>query len=366
MIKEIKILSNELQVTFDNKMHDNFPNIWLRDHAKDDLNWDARSNQRKTYTAKTDPNIQIKNAEVTDGGKSVKILWSDFKTPITYSSDFLSNNLINKDLNYNPINLWKSDEVKNEVFVTYEDAINEKKFKNFLNKLYKYGFCVIQNCEKNINSVEKIANKIGYVRQSIFGGLWSFESDENMADSAYTQEELRPHTDSTYSNDAPGLQLLLCRHYNAEGGHSIMVDGFKIAEDIKNQNNEIYQILTSVDVTGEYKGDGVALRASRPILKLDKNKNLVQVSFNNYDRAPFRLQNNEMIQFYEALKEFDIMANSDDYQWKRVLKPGELLIFNNWRVLHGRSLFKGSRKMSGCYINKEDFDSCCRMNKIIF
>ena len=76
--------------------------------------------------------------------------------------------------------------------------------------------------------------------------------------------------------------------------------------------------------------------------------------------------NNEMIQFYEALKEFDIMANSDDYQWKRVLKPGELLIFNNWRVLHGRSLFKGSRKMSGCYINKEDFDSCCRMNKIIF
>ena len=73
-----------------------------------------------------------------------------------------------------------------------------------------------------------------------------------------------------------------------------------------------------------------------------------------------------MIKFYEALKEFDIMANSDDYQWKRVLKPGELLIFNNWRVLHGRSLFKGSRKMSGCYINKEDFDSCCRMNKIIF
>ena len=29
------------------------------------------------------------------------------------------------------------------------------------------------------------------------------------ADSSYTQEELRPHTDATYSNDAPGLQLLL-------------------------------------------------------------------------------------------------------------------------------------------------------------
>ena len=38
----------------------------------------------------------------------------------------------------------------------------------------------------------------------------SFESNNDMADSAYTQDELRPHTDSTYSNDAPGLQLLLC------------------------------------------------------------------------------------------------------------------------------------------------------------
>ena len=56
-----------------------------------------------------------------------------------------------------------------------------------------------------------------------------------MADSAYTQEELRPHTDSTYSNDAPGLQLLLCCEYDAVGGDSIMVDGFKIAEAIKKE-----------------------------------------------------------------------------------------------------------------------------------
>ena len=68
-------------------------------------------------------------------------------------------------------------------------------FKNFLKSLHTYGFLVIRNCETNLKCVEKIANKIGYVRNSIFGGLWSFESDENKADSAYTQEELRPHTD---------------------------------------------------------------------------------------------------------------------------------------------------------------------------
>ena len=33
--------------------------------------------------------------------------------------------------------------------------------------------------------------------------------------------------------------------------------------------------------------------------------------------------------------------------------------------LHGRGSFEGVRKMSGCYINKEDFDSTCIINGII-
>jgi len=117
-----------------------------------------------------------------------------------------------------------------------------------LKNLHAYGFSVIKNCETNLKSVETIANKIGYVRNSIFGGLWSFESDENKADSAYTQEELRPHTDSTYSNDAPGLQLLLCCEYNARGGESIMVDGLKIAETIKKENQPMYELMTKINV----------------------------------------------------------------------------------------------------------------------
>ena len=183
-------------------------------------------------------------------------------------------------------------------------------------------------------------------------------------DSAYTQEELRPHTDSTYSNDAPGLQLLLCCEYDAVGGDSIMVDGFKIAETIKKESKDIYNTLSKIEVPGNYIGDGVYLEAKRPIFRHDKNEEILQVSFNNYDRAPFRVDNESTLKFYEGIKKFDILANSEDYQWRYILKPGDLLIFNNWRILHGRGSFNGTRKMKGCYINKEDFDSCCKMNAL--
>ena len=365
MIKNIKILPDKINILFSNNKEDNFLNIWLRDHAKDEDSWDHRSNQRKIFTAKLDPKLHIKKAILKDNGKSVDILWSDLKKPINYTSNFFLENSNKSQKINNNIQIWDKKDIGEEIYTDFQNTITNDGFKEFLEKLYKFGFVVIQNCKTEMSSVEKIANKIGYVRESIFGGLWSFESNNDMADSAYTQDELRPHTDSTYSNDAPGLQLLLCCHYEATGGESIMVDGFKIAEKIYKENRDLYTLLSEIEVTGQYIGDGVFLEAKRPIFKLNSNKELVQVSFNNYDRAAFRMDDEKTLKFYDAIREFDLIANNREYQWRHILKPGELLIFNNWRILHGRGSFKGDRKMSGCYINKEDFDSSCRMNKVI-
>lgn len=365
MIKNIKILPDKINILFSNNKEDNFLNIWLRDHARDEDSWDHRSNQRKIFTAKLDPKLHIKKAILKDNGKSVDILWSDLKKPINYSSNFFLENSNKSQKINNNIKIWDKKDIGEEIYTDFQNTITNDGFKEFLEKLYKFGFVVIQNCKTEMSSVEKIAKKIGYVRESIFGGLWSFESNNDMADSAYTQDELRPHTDSTYSNDAPGLQLLLCCHYEATGGESIMVDGFKIAEKIYKENRDLYTLLSEIEVTGQYIGDGVFLEAKRPIFKLNSNKELVQVSFNNYDRAAFRMDDEKTLKFYDAIREFDLIANNREYQWRHILKPGELLIFNNWRILHGRGSFKGDRKMSGCYINKEDFDSSCRMNKVI-
>ena len=364
MIKNIKILSNQLHIFFDDENYENFPNIWLRDHAKDETNWDSRTSQRKTFTALLDSKLYIKKAEIIEQGKYINVLWSDMDKPVKYSYNFLIKNSLSYKSEKNKVKLWLKNEINEDIFIDFENVISKQGFKFFLKNLYDIGFCVIKNCKTQIETVESIANKIGYVRNSIFGGLWNFESNEDMADSAYTQDELRPHTDSTYSNDAPGLQLLLCCDYNATGGDSIMVDGFKIAEVIKNDDKEIFDILSNIEVPGKYVGDGVILEAKRPIFKLNSNKELIQVSFNNYDRTEFRIENKLMIKFYKAIKKFDSLANSPEFQWRHTLKSGELLIFNNWRVLHGRGSFKGKRKMAGCYINMEDFESACKINNL--
>ena len=365
MIKNFKLLNNKTSFLFDDNYSETFPNIWLRDHIKNKENWDFKTNQRTTFTAKLDINIKIKKAKILEGGKFIEILWSNEKKPIKYSYNFLKSNSLRKQKKNNDVKYWKNKDIKKQIFTNYEEVKTKSGFKNLLKKINKYGFAVIKNCSKDLKSVETIAKKIGYVRNSIFGGLWTFESDNKKADSAYSNQELRPHTDSTYSNDAPGLQLLLCCKYVANGGDSIMVDGFKLANDIKKNNKRHFRTLSTTKVKGSYIGDGVKLEAERPIILLNKKNNYEQISFNNYDRAPFRASNQKTMNFYKAIKVFDTLANDKKYQWRYILKPGELLIFNNWRVMHGRGAFSGIRKMAGCYINKEDFDSCCRMNNII-
>ena len=364
MIKNFKIKKNNVQIFFVNGQSKIYPNIWLRDHIKNSENWDFRTNQRKTFTANLKPDLRAVEGKILENGKHLSIIWSDSLYPAKYSYNFLLNKEEKKQKDKN-IKPWVARDIKNQIYINFNKIDEKKIFINLLKNLHRYGFAVIKNCEPSLKSVNKIANKIGYVRNSIFGGLWKFESDNKKADSAYSQDELRPHTDSTYSNDAPGLQLLLCCKYKAKGGASIMVDGLSIARELKKNYQKIYKTLTEVKVKGKYLGDGVDLEAERPVFRLNSNKEIVQVSFNNYDRAPFNLPYKSTLKFYKAIKKFDQLANSKKYQWRHILRPGELLIFNNWRIMHGRGSFNGKRKMAGCYINKEDFDSCCRMNGII-
>jgi trimethyllysine dioxygenase len=38
-----------------------------------------------------------------------------------------------------------------------------------------------------------------------------------------------------------------------------------------------------------------------------------------------------------------------------------VLLFDNWRVLHGRAAYQGARRLCGTYLNREDFESRLRL-----
>ncbi len=209
-------------------------------------------------------------------------------------------------------------------------------------------------------AVTELADRIGYVRSSVFGSTWELASDVAGHDSSYSQTYLAPHTDGTYCHDAPGLQMFCCLERSGTGGESILVDGFAVAEALRSQYPDDFALLATVEVPAHYIEPGVELRASRPAIVVDRAGAVRQISMNNYDRSPMWLPPDQMRAFYRAYGRLHDLAN-DRSRWLTIgLSPGDVLINDNWRILHGRLGYSGSRRLIGCYLNREDFESRLR------
>jgi trimethyllysine dioxygenase len=186
-----------------------------------------------------------------------------------------------------------------------------------------------------------------------------------MKDMAYTSLALGAHTDNTYFTDPAGLQMFhLLSHTEGTGGASLLVDGFNAAHRLRQESPESWNILSKVPILWHASGnEGITITPSHrfPVLNMNNNINnsssqgiegLLQIRWNNDDRGLVPMGENDTVsvaKWYEAARKFDEILKGENMQYWAQLKPGRPLIFDNWRVLHGRSAFSGKRRICGGY-----------------
>jgi len=92
---------------------------------------------------------------------------------------------------------------------------------------------------------------------------------------------------------------------------------------------------------------------------------LYQIRYNNDDRSTLsQLTSEEIELFYDSLRKWnEILVDKENEYWIQ-LGPGRVLIFDNWRVLHGRAGFTGHRRLIGAYLNWDDYRSKLKISCI--
>ncbi|KAF3770988.1 Clavaminate synthase-like protein [Cryphonectria parasitica EP155] len=192
------------------------------------------------------------------------------------------------------------------------------------------------------------------------------------ADTAYTNIALPAHTDTTYFTDPAGLQAFHMLSHTAlegsppTGGESLLVDGFHAAEIMRKEHKHEFQVLKTCSVPWHASGNqgvtitpGVQECVIRSYATPKAESPIYRIKWNNDDRGVMRLTQNtrNVAAWYGAARKFnDILKRTSSEYWFQ-LKPGRTLIFDNYRVLHGRSAFTGLRRMCGGYISRDDFVS---------
>lgn len=333
---------------------------WLRDHGEDPESFAADNRQRLVDTFAIPADLRGTATELSDAeaGAVVQIEWSHDLRPTWVSVATLRQVASLDDTELSPT-LWDSATAPDPTPHTVADLLSDDDvLRDWLDGVERYGFATLTGFEGELAEAEVLARRIAYPRHTIFGSMWPLSSElRDHDDSAYSQTFLAPHTDGTYCHDAPGLQMFCCVDRDGDGGESILVDGFAVAEKLRRERPELFATLAAVLVPAHYIETGIELRASHPTIRLDRAGRVRQVSFNNYDRSPFRLPQNEMDEFYEAYGEWNRLVNDPANQILIRLDSGDVLLFDNWRTLHGRAAYTGSRFFVGCYHNREDFES---------
>ncbi|MCZ4283067.1 trimethyllysine dioxygenase [Kiloniella laminariae] len=361
----VRTTDNYLEIQWkDDVKPSRYPYFWLRDHCHALHSMNQETNQRQVDTFSLPVDLKAVEAKLSEDGSTVSIRWEKEEQKSIYPASFLremaTTGLAKSD---HPSSLWTADEIAGHLpTVSYDDVMaGDEGLKSWVELIDYYGFAIVDNTPATPEATEALARRITYIRETIFGGFWDFTANQAFADSAYSTVEIGPHTDGTYSVDSPGYQMFHCLEFDGTGGESIFVDGFRVAEEIRTRDPKAFDTLTSVPVPAQYLGDGVHLRAEHPIIGLGRDGTLQQIAYNNYDRAPFRLEDDQQDDFYRGLRLFNELINDRCFQLRFGLRPGTVVLFDNWRVMHARDAYQGHRRLCGAYLNKEDFLSKLRV-----
>jgi gamma-butyrobetaine dioxygenase len=229
--------------------------------------------------------------------------------------------------------------------------------RDWLAKLARYGFAKLEAGPVEDRALFKVVDLFGHVRETNYGRHFEVRTKVNPTNLAFTGLGLQAHTDNPYRDPVPTVQVLYCLESSAAGGENMVVDGFRAAERLGEENPEWFDMLVSYCARFEYAGEeGVVLRSRRPMIELAPDGELIAMRFNNRSFAavtdvPF----DKMETYYAAYRRLGEIIDDPAMEVSFRLEPGESFVVDNTRVLHARKAYSGTGKrwLQGCYADKD-------------
>ncbi|KFZ16007.1 hypothetical protein V501_02438 [Pseudogymnoascus sp. VKM F-4519 (FW-2642)] len=359
--------------------------LWLRDACSCPLCVDPSTRQKVFETPKIPATISYKSVTESKDGKSISVTWNNDipgygpEHTSTYEKKELerydNNPVAVESLQANEADtykIWNRDQVSEKIqFIDYNKSMeDDKTLFEVLKQLRLYGLVFIKNVPGE-NGPAAMGKRIGRLRDTFYGETWDVKSVPQAKNVAYTHQFLGFHMDLLYMADPPGFQLLHCIKNSCEGGESMFTDAFYAVNQLQSSYPAETSVLAEFPVNYHYKNAGEHYRHSHPTVEYDTTAHstnatrpLKYVNYSPPFQGPFNLTNGtsdttslaRLSAYHEMAGKFQEITEREENIYKYKMKEGEMVIFNNRRVLHARTAFdvsSGERWLKGGYIDTD-------------
>lgn len=187
-----------------------------------------------------------------------------------------------------------------------------------------------------------------------FGAIEDLRPDNttnsNTDQLGYTNAAIDLHTDQPFLEEPPRLQLLQSIRPADAGGENYVVDGLAAARHLASVDRRAYDLLTTVPVRFHRKQKAFESLVVAPILAFSQAGFRIRYSYFTMD--PYDRPFDEMEDWYRAYDRFAELVRHPAYQLRFGLGAGDFLLYDNHRMLHARTAFRGGRWVRGIYFDR--------------
>lgn len=357
----VRVQPNEktVTVTWDDDVHADLHWLWLRDNCACRACRHPQTRERLFELIRLQRPAQDARAAVTPEG-ALRVEWPENGGVHVslFDPGWLRQHTEGMDTDEAPEPvLWTASLNGRLPTLRHEDLMGSGNgLRHWLNALVAYGCALTTDGPAAQGEVMRVADHVGWPRQTNFGRHFDVVSHPDPNNAAYTSLPLEPHVDLPNWERPPDFQLLYCLSNSAEGGASRLTDGFAVAETLRREDPEAFDTLASNPIEFRFQDEATDIRCRAPILELDADGRLKCIRFNNWIRGAVDLPVERLDGFYRAYTRFWRMLRDPAYMIRFSLQPGQMIAFDNLRVLHGRDAFmpgSGQRQLQGVYLDRD-------------
>ena len=176
---------------------------------------------------------------------------------------------------------------------------------------------------------------------------------------AHTSLELPPHNDFASYTWPPSVQALHMLANECEGGKSIIVDGYAVLRDLRDDCSEYFDILSTFSVPFREFDEENETYANEPIIRLNTSNEVIGFRYSNQLMQMIDPHRENVDLFYKAYHELCMRINDKKYKSTFRLETGNILLVSAHRVLHGREEFNpnGKRHLQDAYYELDNIEN---------
>ena len=351
-------------------MRADFHRAWLR-HSPGHPDSHRPAGPKGRFGAHT-PGTDILQASVSSNGE-LELIWSDQQVS-RHNAQWLLDNRYGGDVfaaKRRPVALWRGESPTAHRPFSYQGVRNDDNARlELFEHMLDQGAILLRGAPTTENAVLSIANWFGHVPANLYSDdpaqpqIGNVRVDPSVSVATNMCHFLGPHTDTCWRQTLSGLVLLHCLESHPNGGRSIVVDGFAVAEQLRNENPEAFSLLANVPLEfGSKVDDRDDWRVMGRVLSVSGDGTLEGIRYNGNSIGQLELPADLIESTYAALEAFESILYDQSMWWQPMLQAGDVLLVDNHRVLHGREAFDpkaGKRHLQTCAVDRDDFHNTYR------